>query len=40
MFKKNDIINDKFEVLFPIQSTTYGSSYRVKGKDDGKILCP
>ena len=37
MFKKNDIINDKFEVLFPIQSTTFGSSYRVKGKEDGKI---
>ena len=31
------IINDKFEVLFPIQSTTFGSSYRVKGKEDGKI---
>ncbi len=37
MFKKNDIINDKFEVLFPIQTTTFGSSYRVRGKEDGKI---
>ena len=37
MFKKNDIINNKFEVLFSIQSTTFGSSYRVKGKEDGKI---
>ncbi len=37
MFKRNDIINDKYEVLFPIHTTTYGSSYRVKGKDDGKI---
>tara|TARA_A100001234_G_scaffold219153_1_gene229421 strand:+ start:1620 stop:3377 length:1758 start_codon:yes stop_codon:yes gene_type:complete len=37
MFKKNDIINNKFEVLFPIQSTTFGSSYRVKGIQDGKI---
>ncbi len=37
MFKKNDVINDKFEVLFPIQTTTFGSSYRVKGREDGKI---
>jgi len=37
MFKKNDIINNKFEVLFSIQSTTYGYSYRVKGIEDGKI---
>ena len=37
MFKKNDIINNKFEVLFSIQSTTFGYSYRVKGIEDGKI---
>jgi transitional endoplasmic reticulum ATPase len=37
MFKKNDIINNKFEVLFSIQTTTFGSSYRVKGIEDGKI---
>ena len=37
MFKKNDIINKKFEVLFPIQNTTFGSSYRVKNIEDSKI---
>ncbi len=37
MFKKNDIINNEFEILFPIQNTTYGSSYRAKKIDDGKI---
>ena len=37
MFKKNDIINDKYQVLFFIQSTSYGHSFRVKSKEDGKI---
>ena len=37
MFIKNDIINKKFKVLFPIQNTTYGSSYRVQGLEDGNI---
>tara|TARA_Y100000589_G_scaffold65275_1_gene56816 strand:+ start:11294 stop:13033 length:1740 start_codon:yes stop_codon:yes gene_type:complete len=37
MFKKNDIINNEFEILFPIQNTTYGSSYRAKKIDNGKI---
>ena len=36
-FNKKDIIDDKYEVLFFIHQTTYGWSYRVKGKEDGKI---
>ena len=36
-FKKKDIVDDKYEVLFFIHQTTYGWSYRVKGKEDGKI---
>ena len=37
MFVKNDIIHEKFKVLFPIHNTTYGSSYRVQGLEDGNI---
>mgnify|MGYP006114387807 CR=1 FL=1 len=37
MFKKNDLINNKYEVLFFIQNTSYGSSYRVKSIEDGKV---
>lgn len=37
MFKKNDIIDGRFEVLFFIQNTSYGSSYRVKSLLDSKI---
>ena len=37
MFKRNDIIDSRYEVMFPIQDTTYGSSYRVKGLDDGRL---
>ena len=36
-FKKNDVIDSKYEILFFIQETTYGSSYRVKSKLDGKV---
>ena len=37
MFVKNDIIHEKFKVLFPIHNTTYGSSYRVQGLEDGNL---
>ena len=36
-FNKKDIIDNKYEILFFIHQTTYGWSYRVKGKEDGKI---
>lgn len=36
-FNKKDIIDGKYEVLFFIHQTTYGWSYRVKSKRDGKI---
>lgn len=36
-FKKKDIIDGKYEVLFFIHQTTYGWSYRVKGVEDGKV---
>jgi transitional endoplasmic reticulum ATPase len=36
-FNKKDIIDDKYEVLFFIHQTTYGWSYRVKSKQDGKV---
>ena len=36
-FSKKDIIDNKYEVLFFIHETTYGCSFRVKSKNDGKI---
>ena len=36
-FNKKDVIDGKYEVLFFIHETTYGWSYRVKGKEDGKV---
>ncbi len=36
-FKKKDVIDGKYEVLFFIHQTTYGWSYRVKGVEDGRI---
>ena len=36
-FSKKDIIDSKYEVLFFIHETTYGCSFRVKSKNDGKI---
>lgn len=36
-FNKQDVIHGKYEVLFFIHETTYGWSYRVKGKEDGKV---
>ncbi len=36
-FNKKDVIDNKYEVLFFIHQTTYGWSYRVKGKEDGKV---
>ena len=36
-FNKKDVIDSKYEVLFFIHQTTYGCSYRVKSKNDGKI---
>lgn len=36
-FNKKDVIDCKYEVLFFIHQTTYGWSYRVKDKEDGKI---
>lgn len=36
-FNKKDIIDNKYQILFFIHQTTYGWSYRVKGKEDGKI---
>ncbi len=38
MFNKNDIINNEYEVLFPIQNTSYGSSYRVRRIENGKVF--
>ena len=37
LFKKNDVVRGKYEVLFPIHQTTFGESYRVKSKSDGKL---
>lgn len=37
LFSKKDIIDNKYEVLFPIHETTYGESYRVKDLHEGKL---
>ena len=34
LFSKHDVINESYEVLFPIHKTTLGESYRVKGIND------
>ncbi|HAQ72083.1 MAG TPA: endonuclease [Flavobacteriales bacterium] len=36
-FRKKDVIDNKYEVLFFIHETTYGCSFRVKSIEDGKI---
>lgn len=36
-FKKKEIIDNRYEVLFLIHETTYGCSYRVKAINDGKV---
>ena len=36
-FKKKEIIDNRYEVLFLIHETTYGCSYRVKSTNDGKV---
>ncbi len=37
LFSKKDIIDQRYEVLFPIHKTTYGESYRVKNIEDGLL---
>jgi transitional endoplasmic reticulum ATPase len=38
LFSKKDIIDNRYEVLFPIHETTYGQSYRVKDLNEGKLF--
>ncbi|MFM7684079.1 MAG: protein kinase domain-containing protein, partial [Bacteroidota bacterium] len=38
LFSKKDIIDNRYEVLFPIHETTYGQSYRVKDLNDAKLF--
>jgi len=37
LFSKKELIDGKYEVLFPIHKTTYGESYRVKNLEDEKL---
>lgn len=39
LFSKQEVINNTYEVLFPIHKTTLGESYRVKGiRDNGLFM--
>ena len=37
MLSKNQIVDNKYEVLFNIHATTYGHSFRVKSIENGKL---